>query len=559
MKRMILFSVAVLCLAAVSCQKENNYVAEESEIQFNFTINAPGGQDTKAAKKGWESGDKLNIWFDGNGAEQTEPDLILTYNGSTWVAGALRSGVQAGLKASGKLTAVYEGYNDVSATKYTYSWYGSGEWFYPPYVNNTFTEGEEAYSTPLTVYVEQKTYSFDGSTVSATLSGWQFKTSFKVLVTGLTASAENCILQVKDESNKYAYATGAWVVKVYTDYTTISNGSSNYNGYSRGVQEADGIAFYYSYINTSDKKITFRLTTDLGTTEKSYTTPTAKTLNTSAGTQCVGVVIDYSKFIPGALKGKFTINGSGDQVYFSKGNLQATTTDSGENWIWSFAENQYDCPGGTSDNLNINTEGKSTTTNCTVGLFGWSTNNNTYFGINSSTAPSDWDGTFVDWGTMAIGDAPANTWRTPTQTEFSYLLNTRSASTVNGIENAHYAMATVNSVEGNILFPDVYTHPAGVAAINNINAPKANNNGNIISAADWAKMEAAGAVFLPKAGYNERGYTYINTYRACYWTSSPSGSNMANYYLHQSETSVGVSYSTNRNSRFSVRLVHDID
>ena len=297
MKRMILFSAAVLCLAAVSCQKENNSVAEESEIQFNFTISTPGSQDTKAAKKGWASGDKLNIWFDGNGEDQTVPDLIITFDGTNWVAGALRSGVQAGLKGSGKLTAVYEGYNDVSPAKYTYSWFGSGEWFYAPYITNTFTgAGNEAYSNPLVVYAEQIDYSYDGSTVSATISGWVFKTSFKVLVTGLGASAEDCILQVKDESDKYAYATGAWIIKVYTDHTTISNGSSNYSGYSRGVQEADGIAFYYSYVNFDDKKITFRLTTDLGASEKSYTTPTAKTLDTSAGDRCVGVIVDYSKF-----------------------------------------------------------------------------------------------------------------------------------------------------------------------------------------------------------------------------------------------------------------------
>ena len=179
MKRLILFSAALLCLAAVSCQKENVPVAEESEIQFNFTINAPGGQDTKAAKKGWVSGDKLNIWFDGNGTDQTEPDLIITYNGSTWVAGPLRSGVQANLKASGKMTAVYEGYNDVSAAKYTYQWFNGNEWFYPPMNNNSFTGYDSAYSSPLVVYSQSQNYTYTSNTISATLSDWHFKTTFK--------------------------------------------------------------------------------------------------------------------------------------------------------------------------------------------------------------------------------------------------------------------------------------------------------------------------------------------------------------------------------------------
>ncbi len=268
-------------------------------------------------------------------------------------------------------------------------------------------------------------------------------------------------------------------------------------------------------------------------------------------------------YVPaGALKGKFTINAGGDQVYFSKGNLQATTTDSGENWTWSFAENQYDCPGGTGsscDNLNITNEGKSSVANCTVGLFGWSTNDNTYFGINSSKTNTDWDGSFVDWGTMSLEGTPANTWRTPTSSEFSYLLKTRTTSTVCGTENARFARATVNSVEGNILFPDAYTHPAGVADIVNINVKDAANNGNTISASDWEKMEAAGAVFLPQAGYYDATYpTNIYDGRGYYWTSSSDNTTMADYYLQQA-SNVDSNYAGERCDRHSVRLIHDID
>ena len=294
---MILFYAAVLCLAAVSCQKENIIVAEEGEIHFNFTINAPGAQDTKAAKKGWVSGDKINIWFDGNGEDQTVPDLIITFDGTNWIPGALRSGVQAGLLDSGKLTAVYEGYNDVSSAHYSYDWFGGNEWFRPYGISNTFTENYSSYASPLVVYAQKIDYSYDDGTVSATLSGWRFRTSFKVLVTGLDVSAENCILQVIDEDNNYSDAPGPWLIRpVDGSYTTVGTGSSNYHGYACGVQEADGIAFYYNSFVTTDKKVTFRLSTDLGATEKSYTTPAAKTIDTSDGDKCIGVVVDYSKF-----------------------------------------------------------------------------------------------------------------------------------------------------------------------------------------------------------------------------------------------------------------------
>lgn len=267
-------------------------------------------------------------------------------------------------------------------------------------------------------------------------------------------------------------------------------------------------------------------------------------------------------YVPaGALKGKFTINAGGDQVYFSKGNLQATTTDSGENWDWSFAEHQYDCPGGEGsgcDNSKITADGKSTVTDCTVGLFGWSTDDNTYFGISSSTNNDDWDGSFVDWGTMSLEGTPANTWRTPTSNEFNYLLNTRTTSTVCGTANARFAKATVNDVKGHILFPDEYTHPAGVADIVNINVKDAAaGGGNTISASDWDEMEAAGAVFLPQAGYFDPNYSYIYGGRGYYWTSTANSSNMASYYLEQT-SNIGI-YSNNRRMRISVRLIHDID
>ena len=70
----------------------------------------------------------------------------------------------------------------------------------------------------------------------------------------------------------------------------------------------------------------------------------------------------------------------------------------------------------------ITADGKSSVTNCTVGLFGWSTDDNTYFGISSSTNNEDWNGSFVDWGTMSLEGTPANTWRTPEDTELDIII-----------------------------------------------------------------------------------------------------------------------------------------
>ena len=72
----------------------------------------------------------------------------------------------------------------------------------------------------------------------------------------------------------------------------------------------------------------------------------------------------------GTINGKFTINASGNQVYFSQGNLQATTTDLGVNWTWAFATNQWDYIGYATANNSINGDG-TVSTNGTVDLFGW--------------------------------------------------------------------------------------------------------------------------------------------------------------------------------------------
>ena len=130
---------------------------------------------------------------------------------------------------------------------------------------------------------------------------------------------------------------------------------------------------------------------------------------------------------------------------------------------------------------------------------------------------NDINGTDFDWGVFNDIYNPRTgqidqhgTWRTltgsywndsnPEQGEWYYVMHVRSASTVNGVANARYCKAEVNGVNGVILFPDSYTHPAGVAQPNNINQPDVYCNGNTYTAADWAAMEAAYAVFLPCGG-----------------------------------------------------------
>ena len=237
----------------------------------------------------------------------------------------------------------------------------------------------------------------------------------------------------------------------------------------------------------------------------------------------------------GAISGVFSVS-STKQVYFSKGNLRYASSK------WSFFDNQYDYYSSYSADA--------------WDHFGWSTSATTY-GMNTSTSNSDYSGDFVDWGaTMGAG------WFTLSSDEWTYLFKTRSASTVNGTENGRYAKAKVNDVQGVILFPDTYTHPDGVTAPTGVNATDETGwNGNTYSSEDWAKMETAGCVFLPAAGYR-RGETVttINSFDkpfGSYWSATPSNTSVA-YYVSFNPGTLNPASKAGRLSGYSVRLVREV-
>ena len=281
------------------------------------------------------------------------------------------------------------------------------------------------------------------------------------------------------------------------------------------------------------------------------------------------------KMLPvGAISGKFSIDYN-KKVYFSKGNLQATTTDNGTTWTWAFAEHQWDYIGGRSKNGSepqtgnnfINGNG-TLSENGTVDFFGWSTDNSqNYYGINSTTmnATSPYLGSFVDWGSLAItngGNMENSGWRTLTANEWTYLLNLRqSGSTVNSTSHARYATATVKIGDtpvyyGMILFPDDVTIESGAASWGTINS--SSSYATTCTPEQLAALEAKGCVFLPAAGFRDgtsvytvdNGPSYNHGY---YWTSTANGSNQANYILF---TGSAIS-PANRDKGYSVRLVKD--
>ena len=248
----------------------------------------------------------------------------------------------------------------------------------------------------------------------------------------------------------------------------------------------------------------------------------------------------------GAIVGKFSI-APNCQVQFSRGNLQYQASTN----TWKFADHQYDVVG----NGNLK---RSATYSGWIDLFVRGTS-----GCDSLLPPyanatpydhikgyhiidMDICQTEYDWGNNPIknGGDISNMWRTLTDSEWDYLLFKR--------KNAQKLLGfgIVNHRFGVIILPDNWTsldeikfkstdflYEDGyyvwntdlhyVDAITEENVPY---NDNIISKAEWCKMQQSGAVFMPVTGTLSDDYFTSENVESCfrnecwdegnYWTSS---------------------------------------
>ena len=264
------------------------------------------------------------------------------------------------------------------------------------------------------------------------------------------------------------------------------------------------------------------------------------------------------------ISGYFSISDN-CKVVFSRGNLQHR----GNPWntgtgTWFFADNQYDFYG-----VNNLASGSSyyedVVLSNTIDLFCYSIDNEDrpYTHVHEMTTPSygvrapeetiegfysyvaSYNQHFKDWGELSIsGDAP-KTWFTLTNVEWDYLLNSRVDGNgrrlranvqITGVSN--HPAGSVTTINGFMLFPDDWTDdciPSGITDFSYTSV-------NTISEANWRRFEAAGAVFLPAAGWrnpevNNAGNVWIaieHTYQdGYYWTSTIQASGESKYMYYQ--------------------------
>ena len=242
----------------------------------------------------------------------------------------------------------------------------------------------------------------------------------------------------------------------------------------------------------------------------------------------------------GAINGLFSVS-STKQVWFSQGNLQYTKSTG----VWSFMEHQYSTVETNGSPYCTDNYG----TKDVVSLFSWATSgynhgatsyqpystnttNENYYAYGAASYNLYDQTGQADWGYNAIsngGNTVNSDWRTLTTVEWQYLF-----------ANHTTGWSSVNGVNGYVIRPDGVS--TAIAAS--------------YTASDWDTEEAAGAVFLPAAGYRN-SYEGTDVYDkgsiGRYWSSSADGSN-ANY-VNFSNSSLGPNYTMNRKYGLSVRLV----
>lgn len=208
------------------------------------------------------------------------------------------------------------------------------------------------------------------------------------------------------------------------------------------------------------------------------------------------LIITHPSIIPARkiapLNGEFSVSAS-KKVNFARGNLQYNYGDN----TWFAAEKQYEI----LSNFNLRLgdpdyEGS-------VDLLSWSCESSNY-GLLPSNVDADFTGNFEEWGELFATDDPNRDWYTLSTTEWNYIMKNRpNASNL-------WTMATLgpDSILGLILFPDNWTDPAELTIAKGYYdlGDEAGLQANSFTFADWATMEAAGAVFLPAGGSRAGAY-----------------------------------------------------
>ena len=290
--------------------------------------------------------------------------------------------------------------------------------------------------------------------------------------------------------------------------------------------------------------------------------------------QVINYYLDNPATVQGQLSGKFSVSAT-KKVSFSQGNLQYNAAQN----VWRFATNQYDFVGDASNGNVIigatacNNAKISNDYNGWIDLFGWGTGDNP----TCATGTHAHYKTFTDWGSNAIynGGNKVNLWRTLSFDEWTYMLHGRkNAAKLFALGRIRYSESN-DTINGLILLPDNWKKPDDVNIVfctdngmkwfenfgswyhNTSDNNTSHFHDNKFNLDEWAKLESAGAVFLPAAGHRSYQNLYDINFSGHYWTNRPAAaaSVQAEYLFFDKICVLGLSHTNDRVFGYSVRLV----
>ncbi len=236
----------------------------------------------------------------------------------------------------------------------------------------------------------------------------------------------------------------------------------------------------------------------------------------------------------------------GRLIWFSKGNLQAKYNSQTKKYEWGFANSQLDFVGDKPGNTTIKDDGTNDN-GAVVDLFCWTAKGKysdgmKQYGINKSDTSNDYYVDFPSDQLSDCGDAyciskgiSTGTWYTPSADQWRYLIDKNNGTKYGDVEIS-------STYRGFVLLPEDYSGTLDLQLLNRL------------SWDDWQKMEKAGAVFLPYAGYRKRNYVSDNIHR--YQTSTSQDETY--HYSAYSSLAMRNIFVTFRYEAAAVRLISDI-
>lgn len=313
--------------------------------------------------------------------------------------------------------------------------------------------------------------------------------------------------------------------------------------------------YYYVAVPINGSTVNTRLFIQYVKNGDSYQRVTAGQVSLEKGHVYVIPSEDMSGYAfdeDGASKKTFSVS-SELSVKFSAGNLQCVPHT--QQRKWRFAPHQYDLV-SEGDNQSI-----SALSLAWIDLFGYGTSGTKVGSSYTQVLPSSTsqDGTAycganltgsylrADWGFNSIGYGMTQSsapWRTLTHDEWVYLLARSGGSKKGG--------ATVNGVYGLVILPDDWTLPTGLSF-----SSSSNFTSNVYELRDWDKMEKAGAIFLPVAGYRLGTTLNMTTSAGYYWSSTASTDGKSSCLMFNQYTQ-NANMAVSRAWGCSVRLVSDV-